>query len=1099
MQMKKIVSLLSMLLLVLATASAQQILTGHVYENFAGSKEIAIGVNVTVNNAQNRMVYGTVTNYNGEYSIRIPQSGGPFNIVFSYIGMKTQSVAYNGQKVLDVVLEEDTKTLDDVVVSARKEHKSEMGITMREQTASTQHIEMSDIVEIMPVTSVEEALQGRLAGVDILAGGDPGARNSIRIRGTATLNTSADPLIVINGVPYSTDIDDSFDFATANNEDYAAMLNLSPFDIESIEVLKDAASTAIYGTEGANGVLLITTKTGTKGKPRFTLSSKLTAKYEPESIPMLDGKEYVSFIEDAIWNAANAKGVSNNATLLEKLYNTPEINFNKEWRYFDEYNAQTDWLSEVVKNAYTTDNNFSMSGGGEKATYRFSLAYANEDGTTIGTAMDRFSTTLNIGYHFNDKLRVDADFSFAETDKKANWTNNVRSEAMLKMPNKSPYWIDDETGLPTDRYFNRQNAEEFQGAFTGSRNFHPLAMVYDSYNNTRMQEEKMNFRINYDILPGLTYTGYVSMKFLTNKNRAFLPQSATGVTMDNTYANQSKDAYSDNLALQTENKFIYRKNWEGMHNIVATALWRTSDSQSSNYTNTIYGVSSRYASDPSTNGAVVPGGRGSGDSQVRSASGIAGLNYTFLNRYIISGTVNFQGKSSLGKANRWGIFPSAGLAWHIKEEDFLQDVEWLSSLKLRTSWGQSGAAPSGTAPYMGIYSSLGTGYMDNAAIVPMSIQLNNLKWQTANEYDAGFDAGFFEEKLTATFDIYYKYVTDLLQQNMSIPASTGYNTNHSGVTGVSSNQIKYYNSGEMSNTGWEFRLDYTAINSHDWKLTLNYNIARNVNRIEKLPSNMADDEYSFGNGNYAKRNVAGVPVGSFFGYRYLGVYDNTDQTYARDAQGNVMLDLDGRPIVMKNGDITCFPGDAQYEDINHDGVINQNDIVYLGNSNPLFTGGGGFTLKYKQLSLTTFLHYRLGQKIINKARMNSEAMYGTDNQSLAVLRRWRSEGDAANTDIPRALWKYGYNYLGSDRFVEDCSFLRLKTLSLSYNVPRDFCQKIHTNSINVFLTGYDLLTFTSYTGQDPEVTLPSKVTDIAMDNAQTPPAKRIALGITINL
>ena len=1091
MLMKKIMLLLAVLGISMSI-SAQTILTGHVYEMFEGKKSIAIGVNISVNNSQNRMIEGTVTNYNGEFSLRIPEGKGQLTLVFSYIGMKTQSIPYTGQTSLEVVMSEDAQALSDVVVSARREYKSEMGITMREQTAATERIQMNDIVAFTPVTSVEEALQGRLAGVDILTGGDPGARSSIRIRGTATLNTSADPLIVINGVPYSTDIDDSFDFSTANNDDYAAMLNLSPYDIESIEVLKDAASTAIYGTAGANGVLLITTKTGSKGKPRFTVSSKFTAKHEPESIPMLNGKEYVAFIQDAIWNTANAKGVANSADLLDLLYDTPEINFNKDWRYFNEYNTSTDWLSQVIQSAYTFDNNFSMSGGGEKATYRFSLSLADEDGTTIGTNMNRLSTSFNIAYRFSDKLRVDADFSFAETNKKAPWTESVRSEAMLKMPNKSPYWIDDATLEPTDRYFNRQNAEEFQGAFSvlnsknDSKNFHPIAMANDSYNNSKQQEEKMNFRLNYDILPGFTYTAYISMKFKTIKNRAFLPQSATGVSMDNIYANQSTDSYNDNLALQTENKLIYRKNWENKHNLVVTGLWRTSDSQSSNYMSTIYGVSSQHASDPSTNGALVK--RGSGDSQVRSVSGIGGLNYTLLNKYIISGTVNFEGKSSLGRRNRWGIFPSVGLAWHMKEEWFLQNWDWLSNLKLRASYGESGSAPSGTAPYMGTYSALGYGYMDNAAIVPVSVQLNNLKWQTAREYDAGFDAGFFEDRLTTTFDIYYKYVSDLLQKSIAVPTTTGYD--------YKGNTIKYYNSGEMSNTGWEFRVDYTLLQDKDWKVALNYNIARNINRIEKLPSNLPESTYSLKNGEYAKRIIEGAPVGSFFGYRYLGVYDTTEETYARDAKGNVMTNLKGEAIVMKNGTYTCFPGDAKYQDVNHDGVINESDMVYIGNSNPIVTGGGGFNIRYKQLSLNTFLHYRLGQKIINQARMNSEAMYGTDNQSLAVLKRWRSPGD--DTTIPRALWKYGLNYLGSDRFVEDCSYLRLKSISLSYQLPKNFCQKLSLSSANVFVTGYDLFTWTNYAGQDPEVTLPSNVTDIAMDKAQTPPSKRIAAGITIN-
>ncbi|MDO5447779.1 MAG: SusC/RagA family TonB-linked outer membrane protein, partial [Prevotellaceae bacterium] len=284
--------------------------------------------------------------------------------------------------------------------------------------------------------------------------------------------------------------------------------------------------------------------------------------------------------------------------------------------------------------------------------------------------------------------------------------------------------------------------------------------------------------------------------------------------------------------------------------------------------------------------------------------------------------------------------------------------------------------------------------------------------------------------------------------------------------------------------------------SKDWKLKVNWNFNRNINTIIELPENIASDQYTFNNGNYAQRLISGTSVGSFFGYHYIGVYQNTEDTYAKDADGNIMYDLQGQPITMTNGTIRCYPGDAKYDDINHDGKIDQNDIVYIGNSNPVVSGGGGFNLRYKKLSLTVFMHYRLGQKIINQARMNAESMYGSDNQSTAVLRRWRNEGD--DTNIPRALWKYGYNYLGSDRFVEDCSFLRLKTLSLSYTLPKNFVKSLGLTSANVFFTGYDLFTFSSYTGQDPEVSLPSGVTDIAKDNSQTPRSRRYSMGITIN-
>lgn len=1082
--MNKFICTIVMLLLLSGSAWAQtKLLTGKVMEKVAGKESPAIGVNVVVANKQNRFITGVTTSVNGTYSLNIPNEEG-LSIQFSFIGMKTQTVKYAGQKTIDVTMLEDNKMLDEVTIVQKRIERNDMGISDKEQTSATQRIKMDDIMETSPVTSVEEALQGQLGGVDIISGGDPGAKSSIRIRGTSSLNASAEPLIVIDGVPYSTDISDDFDFNTANDEDFGQLLNIAPSDIESIEVLKDAAATAIWGTKGSNGVLMIKTKRGSQGKTRFTFSTKFSANVEPNTIPMLNGDEYVALMQDAIWNTANAKGLSYSTDLLKLLFDTPEINYNPEWRYFREYNQNTNWLDEIRKTSFTTDNNFAMSGGGEKASYRFSLGYMNQGGTTIGTNVDRLSSALNINYNFSSRLRVDADFSYTQTERKANWAN-VRAEALRKMPNKSPYWIDETTGEWTDEYFTRQS-EDFQGAFNEKEgdkatNFHPIAMAKEGYNNTSQKESKITFRLNYILLADLTYTGWVSMNIKTVKNKKFVPQSATGVLMSNSFANRSTDALSDNFALQTENKLIYRKNWNEMHNLIATALIRTQQTQSSSYSSTIYAAASPGLADPTTGGPITD--MGSGSSEVRSMSGIFSLHYTLLNRYMISGTMNMEGNSSMGNAKRWGYFPSVGLGWQLHEESFLRDKEWLEQAKIRLSYGQSGNSPSGSSPYIGTFKSIGN-YMDMAAVAPEKIQLNNLKWETSGEYNIGFDLGLFRNKLNFTFDYYNKLTKDLLQSNVSTPSSTGFGT------------IKYYNSGEMRNKGIEFRLDYEVFKNKDWRVALNFNVSRNVNEIEKLPENLSQETYTLANGNYAQRLETGTPVGSFFGYKYKGVYQTTDQTYARDAQGSIMHNSRGEAIVMKNNNISVYPGDAIYEDINHDGVINEYDIVYIGNGMPVMTGGGGLSLKYKTWTLNTFFHGRFGQKVINQARMDSEAMYNTDNQSKATLRRWRSAGD--DTDIPRALYKYGFNYLGSDRFVEKASYLRLKSISLNYALPKEVCQRWGIGNLNIFVTGYDLFTWTKYTGQDPEVNLPSKPTDLVKDNANTPRARRYALGLSIN-
>ena len=1073
-------ALLSMMLCLTAIhASAQQkVITGTVTEMLGKSKTPIIGANVVLVNTQNRYIKGAVTDMDGNYTLQVPANAGKLKIRVSYIGMQTQTVNYTGQSVQNFLLSSsDSKTLKEVTITSRRVDR--MGVSKLEQTSSLQTLQVSEIVEQTPVGSIEEALQGQISGLDINLGGDPGARSSIRIRGTSTLDGDAEPLIVVDGVPYDTEISEGFSFQTANEEDFGALLNIAPSNIESIDVLKDASATAIYGSKGANGVLLINTKRGARGKTNFTFSTKFTVKKEPKSIPLLNGGQYTSLMQDEFWNAANSKGIGYATNELDKLFNSSEINYDPTYKYYDEYNCDTDWLDAVKQDAYVTDNNFSMSGGGEKATYRFALGYYNEQGTTKGTGLTRFSSQLKITYNFSDRLRVHTDFSFTNTDKDANVLGNARSMAMKKMPNLSPYWIDDETGEPTDRYFTPQS--DFQGGY--SSNYNPVALVDLGYNKTTIREEKMTVTMEYNFPFHLKFSGWVSLNMRTNKNKKFLPQEATGVLWNNANANRSTDATSDAFSLQSEAKLIYNNVFADKHSLTGTAIFRTKQSQSFSDTSETYGNASSNLSDPVVGSVVASAG--SGNSESRSVAFIGQVVYSFDNRYVAKASINYEGNSAMGRNNRFGSYPAFGLAWNFNNEHFWGEgfKKIFTEGKLRGSLGWSGKAPSGSAKYYGAYSSLGE-YMDMQALYPTRMQLDKLKWQSTREWDFGIDVRLFD-RLNITFDYYDKKTSDLLLANTSLPVTTGYN------------KIAWINSGVLSNKGAELRFDYMVVKKKDWSLSVNANVSRNINTVEELPSTYKYENYTFGNGNYALRILEGAPIGAFYGYRYLGVYQNTQETYALDVDGNVMYDYKGNPIVMRNGSERAFPGDAKYEDINHDGVINENDIVYLGNANPKLIGGGGFQLKYKDFTLTTFFYGRFGQKVINKARMNLESMYGTNNQSTAVLHRWRSEGD--ETDIPRALYGMGFNYLGSDRFVEDATFVRLKTLSLSWNVPKALLKKLNwgVSRANVFITGYDLFTWTSYKGQDPEVSLPA-ATKLVEDNATTPVSKRFAFGLTLN-
>ena len=371
------------LLLLLACAQmimAQHVLTGTVMDKVFN--EPLVGANVYVANASNRSLGGSIADVNGNYRLSIPDQKD-LSIVFSFIGYKTQTIKYTGQKVINVTLDEEGMALETVEVTAKKIERNSMGQSAREMISATQKLTLGSL-ETAPVTSVTEALQGAMANVDILTGADPGSGSSIRIRGTASLNASNEPLFVVDGVPLPVDISDDFSFASANSDDYGSLLNISPADIESIEVLKDAAATAVWGSKGANGVLIIKTKRGSKGRLQFNFNTKYEFSKERSGIPMLNANQYISMIQDAVYNTVSDLGASaaKSQEYLKLLYNTKEIGFDPDWQYFDEYNQNTNWLDEITQTGFISDNSFSVSGGGDKANYRLSLGYLNQEGTT---------------------------------------------------------------------------------------------------------------------------------------------------------------------------------------------------------------------------------------------------------------------------------------------------------------------------------------------------------------------------------------------------------------------------------------------------------------------------------------------------------------------------------------------------------------------------------------------------------------------------------------------------------------------------------------------------------------------------------------------
>ncbi|TKG97399.1 TonB-dependent receptor [Puteibacter caeruleilacunae] len=1030
--------------------------------------EPLVGVNIIIVSDNNRFINGTVTDFDGSYSLQYNKEYQ--TIRYSFIGYKGQTLKINGRPIINVTLADDKQQIEEVVVSGSKQSNSGVfEIAFKDLTTANQRFEMSEISSVGAGT-LGDALQGQLTSVDMVSSsGAPGSGMSIRIRGTSSLNTSQEPLIVLDGVIYPTDIQDDFDFQTADQNDYGALVDIAPEDIESIEVLKDAGATALYGSKGANGVLVITTKRGKRGPTRFNFSYKMKSRFVEDPIPMLSGDDYIALMNDALWNSyLDSEG---SPSYINMLNDFPELTGDPEYIYFDEYNQNTNWIDLISRNSISHDNNLSMSGGGEKARYRFSLGYLDDIGTTKGTDYSRLNTRMNIDYYLSDKIIFSTDFSYTigERNTTAVSEGSLRKLAFYKMPNMSPYQIDEE-GNMTDKYFTP--LKTFQGS-----TINPVAVVNEGYSTTESRKVRSVFRLNYQIAKGLSLKSSIAFDKNITKGNSFLPSIASGKNYLSSSANEARESNNESLSTQTSNRLTYRPGLGEKHMLTSMLLLQTSNHDSYAYSNKVGNTGSSELTNPGAGGYIAS--MGNGTTRRRDMGVLLNAHYAYDERYIVSFGVRMDGSSKFGSSKRFGYFPNVSLAYRISNEEFLKDIPWISDIKLRASYGEVGKAPAQSYPQYGTYKNDGT-YMNHNAVTANSMTLDNLKWEEVKSTNVGIDAFLLNHKLNVVFDYYTRKTVDELQKNVKLPTTTGFST------------IAWMNYGDVENEGFEFSGFWKAINKKSLKLQVNWNLSRNINKRLRLPDNVAYDNYSYANGKYASRVEIGKAIGSIYGYRSLGVYVDDDAAIAKNRAGNDLYNPEGELVYMSDAKGNTFKGgDAIYQDINFDGVIDENDIVYLGNTTPIVTGGMGPRLTYKNFSLNAFFHFRVGQKVINDTRIATENMRGRDNQSTAVLARWRKPGDV--TEIPRALYGRGYNYLGSDRFVENGSYVRLKSLTLSYRAPAKFCKSLHLKQLTGYITGYDLITWTKYSGQDPEVGMNGH------DNATTPRPRMINVGININL
>ncbi|NLT04386.1 MAG: SusC/RagA family TonB-linked outer membrane protein [Bacteroidales bacterium] len=1085
----KIYSLIVVLLLATATVFAQEktLIRGTVVS--AIDREPIIGATVMEINNDNRVLSSTATNLDGNFSLLVSSKANKLTI--SYVGYKKLEIPIGNNNDLKIALQERGQLQEVVVSATQKQRVGSMDIDERDISMAISKLSAEEIADLN-VASVDEALQGRLAGVDIMANaGDPGSGMTIRIRGITSISGNNQPMIVVDGIPLETEIGADFDFSTATEEEFSQLLNVAPSDIKDIVVLKDAAATAIWGSKAANGVLQITTKRGSISPPKITFVAKGGLLPQAASIPTLSGNEYSTMILESYMNTGKPLD-------LLSVTGKPFSYDPRDPYTFYNYNNNTDWVKAISRTGYTQDYNLSVRGGSSKVRYSFSAGFYNTEGNTIGTALSRINTRLNLDYYVSDQIRFSADIAYTHSENQRNLLpngderNDVRSRAYTMMPNQGIYEYN-EKGVQMPTYFTPLNGP--QGSYPAV--FNPVALA--NLGDFNITSEKIIPHLQVQIKPNETwrYTFDVGFDVGNDRKEKFLTSTASGVNWyDNKYFNEASLAEPESFVIQTINRLYFTPKLDDTkHRLIALLGTNTYSRESYSFGVATAGSPSNYLTDP-VNYYILDNELTSGVGQQRTMSALANVNYTYLDRYTIYGNLSLNGDSRFGKNYRYGLFPALSGRWRVSGEPWMSGFKgnWLDDFSLRASYGITGKSPDADYLYFNRYSSYSYGYLGEATSYPSSLELKELRWERSLQNNFGLNFVALDYKLNLEFDYYIRVTKDQYSSRTSIPTSSGFST-------------MALNFGTLRNEGWELNLNYTPVKTKDWNVNVAFNMAREQNSVTEL-SEYADldnfEDWS-SNGAYITRLVAGQPRGAFYGYKYQGVYLNRDQTIAIGKDGKQIMTTDGSgnqvPVYMKFGyptlEYTFQPGDAKYEDINKDGQINYQDIVYLGDYNPLIYGGITPSVKYKNWSLSTVFHYRYGNDIVNAARMSLENMYGFNNQATSVLRRWRHEyanpDDAPKDLLPRALHAEGYNWLASDRFVEDGSFIRWKSITLRYNFPRPFLSRFKLQDTYLYFTMQNVLLLTNYTGQDPEIRLGT-----FQDNARTPVPKSYTLGMSVS-
>jgi TonB-linked SusC/RagA family outer membrane protein len=929
------------------------------------------GVTVQVKGTQK----GTITQLDGTYQLDAESNSV---LVFSFVGMKKQEISVDGNRKINVTLEEENINLGELVVVG-------YSTTSRKLISGSVDVVGEEEIKISPIRTIEGVLQGKAAGVSITQNsGTPGSQNLIKLRGGSSINASNQPLVVIDGVPVLTG---SYGQIGYSGQEISAMSDLNPNDIETFTILKDASATAIYGARASNGVILITTRKG--DSQRTTVN--LNATYGWQTLP------------------------------AERM---PDLMNAEQWNAYKETNIQgvdTDWMKEITQVAPTTNTEISVSSGNDKTRVFISGSYYKQDGIIKSTSFDRYSGRINVDHSLLKNLTIGGGFSMS-------YSVNNRVEGDQTLFGPLPNALSIPAIYPV---YNPDGSYNEDGPYAN-----PVAIINETKNVAYTNRNNNNIYLDYKFWNGFSFISRLSADIYTLREHEYDPiTTAQGAKYNGLGIEGS--TYVSNLV--SSNVLQYVGTYNENHNFEALLGYSAEKyARRNTYIEAIDFPNEdlQYITSAGTIRAASAGALNRGMN-----SFFGQFKYNYMYKYIFTLTARADGSSKFGENNRYGYFPAASLAWRVSEENFMQNTTWIDDLKLRLSIGLTGNDGISDFASYGLYGG-GFNYGGISGIAPTQLPNPDLKWESTFQQGIGMDLSILKERISVSLDLYKNRTFDMLLER-PLPPSTGFYTISANI-------------GEMENKGVEIVLNTQNIKREfTWNTSFNFSINRN--EVLKLYNGQPIADLGRG-GNWV---IEGEPIGVFYGYRCLGVDPTT--------------------------------GNLVYDDINNDGQVTSDDITKIGDPNPDFTVGLTNSFSYRGFDLSIFLHSIYGNDIFNGTWIYLKSGMGEDNQIVDILDRWQKPGDI--TDVPRV----GDTYKSS-RFIENGSFLRIKNVTLGYNLPKGLSKKIGMKSLRAFVSGENLFLFTKYTGMDPEVNYYSNDNIIMGTDFFTYPQSRvITVGLNITL